>query len=467
VSASARQTYAAELPSDTGIARSLAQAFEEAVATGGTTLVALPAPVAPAEVLIAGKTGDAVAWQAPGDFELAALGTADVITGHGQQRFQSVEAAGSALLGRVRSFGVLGAAPAAARLFGGFSFRASEPRLDFWRPLGEARFVLPELSYVSEGGQARLVIAVTPHNAEHRSNREQLVEAALAALSTMRRPWEPPSSARQAAVARHEGSAEAWSEQVEAIRAEIGRGHLEKVVLARRVSLELAAEPDAGVVLGRLLQEAPQCTRFLFRHAGVSFLGATPELLARKQGADFETAAVAGSMSAQDREGAVRLLESLKDHAEHAFVVREIVRALSPFVRDLEHTAEPELYELRHVLHLRTRVRATLSGSAHLLDLVERLHPTPAVGGVPTARALEWLFAHEPDERGWYAGPIGWFDANGDGEMAVALRSGVLHGRTAHLYSGSGIVERSTPAAELIETRWKLASLLAALGVAD
>lgn len=467
MNASAQKAYPAELPSDAGVARSLLQAVEEAAAAGGTALIALPAPIAPAETLIAGKSGDAVAWQAPGDFELAALGTAEVVTGHGHERFPSVVATGNALLGRVRSLGVLGAGRVAPRLFGGFSFRASEPQLEFWRPLGEARFVLPELSYVNESGAARLVVAVTPHNAERRADREQLVEAAIASLASLRRPLEPVPSVRQAAVARREGSPEAWSEQVEAIRAEIGRGHLEKVVLARRVSVELEAEPDAGAVLGRLLQEAPQCTRFLFRHAGVAFIGATPELLARKHGAAFETAAVAGSMSARDREGATRLLESLKDHAEHGFVVREIVRALSPFVRDLEHTAEPELYELRHVLHLRTRVRATLSGSPHLLDVVERLHPTPAVGGVPTARALEWLFSHEPDERGWYAGPIGWFDANGDGEMAVALRSGVLHGRTAHLYSGSGIVERSVPAAELTETRWKLAALLAALGVAD
>jgi isochorismate synthase EntC len=112
-------------------------------------------------------------------------------------------------------------------------------------------------------------------------------------------------------------------------------------------------------------------------------------------------------------------------------------------------------------------VTARLRGNPHLLEVVERLHPTPAVGGIPTARALEWLAAHEPDERGWYAGPVGWFDAAGDGDMAVALRSGVLEHRTAHLYVGSGIVAGSAPAAELNETRWKLRTLLGALGVAE
>ena len=147
--------------------------------------------------------------------------------------------------------------------------------------------------------------------------------------------------------------------------------------------------------------------------------------------------------------------------------MREIVRALSPLASNVEHGERPELYELRHVLHLRSRIRATLRGSPHLLHVVEQLHPTPAVGGVPTARALEWISSHEPDERGWYAGPIGWFDAAGDGEFAVALRSGVLEGKRAHLYVGAGIVDRSSPAAEFTETRWKLAALLGALGVRE
>jgi menaquinone-specific isochorismate synthase len=116
------------------------------------------------------------------------------------------------------------------------------------------------------------------------------------------------------------------------------------------------------------------------------------------------------------------------------------------------------------VLHLRTRIEATLKDAPHLLEVVERLHPTPAVGGVPTARALEWIARNERDERGWYAGPIGWFDLSGNGEMAVALRSGVLEETRAHLYVGAGIVEHSVPQAELAETRWKLQTLLSALG---
>lgn len=171
-------------------------------------------------------------------------------------------------------------------------------------------------------------------------------------------------------------------------------------------------------------------------------------------------------MSALDAAGGQRLLESAKDSAEHAIVLREIQRALAPLASRIEHDAQPELHRLRHVLHLRTRVRATLREPRHLLEVIERLHPTPAVGGWPKTAALDWIGRHEPDERGWYAGPIGWFDASGDGEMAVALRSGVLCGRSAHLFVGCGIVERSDAAQEFAETRWKLATLLGALGAA-
>jgi isochorismate synthase len=467
VSASLSELYAAGTPAEDALARSLGLALEDVARAGGTTLVSLPAPLAPAETLLAGHAGDAVAWAAPGDFELAALGSAEVVEGHGETRFRSVTAAAREVFARTRSVGALGVPAVTPRLFGGFSFRPQAPRSEIWKPFGEGRFVLPELAYQVEAGSARLLLAVTARRADRRSSKDELVETVRKSLAALESPLAVDRAEARVPITTRERPAEEWAALVEAIRGEIAGGALEKVVLARRVAVELAEEPDPALVLARLRLEAPQCTRFLLRRGNVAFVGATPERLAQKRGSTLETEAVAGSMSARDREGAERLLASGKDLAEHAFVLKEILRALEPVARDIQHAERPELYELRHVLHLRSRVRATLSGSPHLLELVERLHPTPAVGGVPTARALEWIGAHEPDERGFYAGPIGWFDAAGDGEMAVALRSGVLEGKTAHLYVGSGIVERSAPAAELTETRWKLAALLGALGVSE
>jgi menaquinone-specific isochorismate synthase len=471
------QDLPSETPTDRGALRAaLREGLEEAAGGAGIALVGLPAPVVPFEKLLVGTEDDAVAWAVPGRFELAGLGETVALTAEGPERFQQVAGAAAELFARLHSVGVAGATPPPLRLFGGFSFTGEQPRSGLWGPLGAARFVLPALGYLRDlrdlrdGDRATLFVSARADELRRPSVLESVLERALAALAKLAAEDSEVPTANAGATGAAGGTiterpAEEWHRLVEAIGREIARGELEKLVLARRVVVDLEREPDPALVLARLRDEAPECARFLLRREGTSFLGATPEWLARKHGAMLETEAVAGSMSAQDRQGARRLLESAKDSAEHAFVVREIVRALEPLASRLDYPPEPALHELRHVIHLRTKIVATLKDSTHLLDIVERLHPTPAVGGVPTDRALEWIRTHEPDERGWYAGPFGWFDARGDGEMAVALRSGVVRGREAHLFVGSGIVQRSAPAAEFAETRWKLAGLLAALGV--
>jgi menaquinone-specific isochorismate synthase len=450
----------------TGLKAALAEALAEAAQSEGTTLIALPAPVAPSEALLARKSEDAVAWAAPDGLEVLGLGVAAAVEGHGSGRFAEVAAAGSSLLKSVRPIGLLGAEAASPRLFGGFAFQPGTPRTSNWQALGEARFVLPELTYVVDQRRARLLVAARAEPLSQKGARDEIVERVAGALAVLDRGFEAGAEPARTTPLRERPEAD-WNALVETIHSEIERAALEKVVLARRVEVTLTAEPDPADVLYRLRRQASECTRFLIRHAGVTFLGATPEWLARLHRGALETEAVAGSIGALEPGAAENLLGSQKDLAEHALVLREIMKVLGPFARSLEAASAPELITLRHVLHLRTRVRATLAGSPHLLQLIERLHPTPAVGGIPTARALEWISSHEPDERGWYAAPFGWFDASGDGEMAVALRSGLLRGASAELYVGSGIVRGSTPVAELTETRWKLRALLGALGVSE
>jgi menaquinone-specific isochorismate synthase len=428
-------------------------------------LASIPAPVRPTETLLAQSRGPALAWAAPWGFELVALGEAASLEGRGTARFRDIAERGERLLSGVRSVGLLGAESVKPRLFGGFAFQPGAPRSSHWAPFGEARFVLPELGYKVEGGRGTLFVAMAGKRLAERSERQALVGRALEALSALERGMPPTPSAECVPTAVHEGPLDEWTALVAAIVGRIKDKTLEKVVLARRVTVDLPSAPDPAEVLSRLRLEAPECTRFLVRREGSCFLGATPERLAKKQGASLETEAVAGSISTLDREAARHLFESSKDLAEHGLVVREIVRALEPLAEHIDRPSEPELRELRHVLHLRTPIAARLRGNPHLIEVVERLHPTPAVGGAPTARALEWIASHERDERGWYAGPIGWFDLAGDGEMAVALRSGVLESKRAHLYVGAGIVEDSAPEAELAETRWKLETLLSALGI--
>lgn len=460
---SAAQRAQSEAPERSALEAELARALSRARDSGGICLISAPAPLAKSERLLLGTSEDALAWAAPGRFELAALGEVAAVSGEGSGRFHTVQRGAAELLPQVSTTAVAGAEPLPARLFGGFSFTGEAPQSEIWAPFGAARFVLPSLGYVRDGERATLFVSARAAELDSAAARERVLERVLSALALLESTSEPEAPRPTSADAIRERPPEEWYALVEAIRDEIARGALEKVVLARRLSVDLVEPADPAVVLGRLRDEA-RGTRFLLRRAQSSFVGATPERLARKQGLVVETEAVAGSMSA-DREGAQRLLESAKDYAEHACVVREILRALAPISSSVEHPERPELHQLRHVVHLRSRVTATLREPRHLIELVARLHPTPAVGGVPVDRALAWIASHEPDERGWYAGPFGWFDARGDGEMVVALRSGVLAARAAHLYAGSGIVERSKPGAEFTETRWKLAALLSALGV--
>ncbi|HEU5054909.1 MAG TPA: chorismate-binding protein, partial [Kofleriaceae bacterium] len=161
--------------------------------------------------------------------------------------------------------------------------------------------------------------------------------------------------------------------------------------------------------------------------------------------------------------GARALLDSRKDLGEHAVVTRAIARNLAPLCSALELAAAPEVRALRHVMHLCTPVRGRLDPPRHLLEVADALHPTPAVGGEPTGRALEWIAAREAP-RGWYAGAVGWFDRDGDGELAVALRSGLVEGDRAWVWAGAGIVAESDPDSEYAETGDKQRAFLDALG---
>ncbi len=250
-----------------------------------------------------------------------------------------------------------------------------------------------------------------------------------------------------------------------AIQDEINSGRAQKIVAARRVSLSLDRELLPQVVQSRLRDDAPESTRFGFRVGQATFLGATPEQLVQKSGLELRTEAVAGSVSADDAASAKRLLESAKDIREHEFVVREILRLLGPLTTRLSPAPKRDVHRLRTVLHLRTPIQGTLRESSHVLELVCRLHPTPAVGGVPTGAAIDFIIRHEPDQRGWYSAPFGWFDERGDGRFVVALRCGVVAGKRAELYAGAGVVSDSNAPSEFAETRWKLAALLGALGV--
>lgn len=240
---------------------------------------------------------------------------------------------------------------------------------------------------------------------------------------------------------------------------------LEKVVLARDLLVRTAAPLDPAVLARRLAARFPTC--FTFVHEGL--VGATPELLVRRTGIEVDALVLAGSASRgttaeDDRQVGAALRASAKDRAEHHHAVRSVRAALAPHCPALEVEAEPHLLRLANVQHLATRVRGRLAEpTTTLLHLADDLHPTAAVCGTPTGAALARIHDLEGMDRGRYAGPVGWVDAAGDGELGIALRCAELTSAGARLFAGAGIVAGSRPEAELEETRLKLAAMRSAL----
>ncbi|HSR25168.1 MAG TPA: isochorismate synthase, partial [Candidatus Eisenbacteria bacterium] len=236
---------------------------------------------------------------------------------------------------------------------------------------------------------------------------------------------------------------------------------------------EVMARGDGVVAAGRVARALrgayPACFTYLVTGAdGTAFAGASPELLVRRAGRAVTSQPMAGSTArgrdeAEDEVLAARLEASAKDGAEHRVTARHVAGALAAACRDVR-VAGPEIVRLTNIQHLATTVRGELRDPAcSVLDLAAALHPTPAINGAPVEPARRLIEQLEGMERGWYAGGVGWLDGRGDGELAIAIRCGLLFEDGARLYAGNGMMPDSDPAAELEETRLKLRALLGAL----
>ena len=261
----------------------------------------------------------------------------------------------------------------------------------------------------------------------------------------------------------------AWTAAVGSAVARLRAGEAEKVVLAREVIARGDGVVSAGTVVRGLRAAYPSCFTYLVTGAdGTAFAGASPELLVRKAGSRATSQPMAGSVArgatdAEDDRLARQLEESAKDAVEHRVVSKFVVEALQPFCTDVS-APPPEVVRFTNIQHLATNVSATLvEPFADALRLAAALHPTPAVGGWPRDAAQQMIEELEGMERGWYAGAVGWIDGRGDGELAVALRCGLLWEDGARLYAGVGVMPDSDPARELEETELKFKALLTAL----
>lgn len=382
-----------------------------------------------------------VSWERPGQRSAVfALGAAAEWRGEGGLD-------GPRLLARTLAATLPGASRRQFRAFVAAAFDPGSPARDAaWSGFGAWRCVVPRLLLeLSEGAW---------------SGYEFAASGGTLAL---------PAPAREGRTASSCGLEPGpWAAAVaEAVR-RIEGGEFEKVVLARQQ--RGIAGRSAAEALHELAQRYPSCFVFRFATPGGDWIGASPERLVAVDGGVVRAASLAGSRrrgasAAEDRVLGDGLLRDPKELAEHGVVVRAVREALESACESVTTPAAPVLMRMANIQHLYTPVTGCLRPGVGVLDLVHRLHPTPAVGGWPRPSAMAAIRELEQMDRGWYAGPVGWVDGEGNGEFAVALRSARLSQGEATLYGGAGIVAGSDPERELAETTLKMRPLAEALGV--
>ncbi len=376
----------------------------------------------------------------------------------GQDRFTAADKWLRALLDGARVEDHVGEPGCGPVAFGSFTFD----------PTSEGSvLILPQVVLGRRAGQAWLTTITGQPPAQPVPSR--LPESLLPGSVLSRPPATPPAG--PGLVRWHDGSLTApqWERAVASAVGRIKAGRLQKVVLSRDLYASAAGLIDERLLLDRLAARYPDC--YTFSCGGL--VGATPELLIKRQGGQISSLVLAGTAPrgddpAHDAALGAGLLASAKDTEEHGYAAAGVRQSLAPLCDQLTVAPRPALLRLANVQHLATAIsgRLAVGGDGTIpsvLALADALHPTAAVCGTPAETAMELIRELEGMDRGRYAGPVGWVDSTGNGEWCIALRCAEVDGKRARLFAGGGIVADSDPAAELAEAQAKFRPMQSAL----
>lgn len=250
--------------------------------------------------------------------------------------------------------------------------------------------------------------------------------------------------------------------------------HLKKVVLSKVLELRLDKAVDVSRLLANIMAQNPNAYHFNVPLENSVLIGASPELLIRKQGHRIFSNPLAGSAKrlsdkTADQQASETLLQSVKDQYEHRLVVEAIRTSLTPLVQNLMIPAEPSVISTPTMWHLSTEIEATLplSNVTSIFDVIKNMHPTPAMCGTPTPLAQRQIEVLEPHKRGFFSGLVGWCDSQGNGEWAIAIRCAEVSGNNVKLFAGAGVVPDSLPESEWRETCAKMRTMINAFGIEE
>ncbi|MDI7740370.1 isochorismate synthase [Lysinibacillus fusiformis] len=398
-------------------------------------------------------------------FTLVGLGHAYKIeNNNGEDRFDSIEKQWKELTKNI----VKEEREPQPILFGGFTFDPNNDKKGEWDGFPQSFFSVATYQLVIRNDKVYIsihLITDKENNLEEfeqlRQERDQLIHAAqVRELKTYSKPL---------MASYHELFKEDYLQTISNVTSLIKANEAGKVVIARSLEMEFEETVTSPQVLSHVVNEQPESYLFGLEHEDLLFFGASPERLVKVDNGLAFSSCVAGSIkrgktAEEDKQLGESLLNDAKNLGEHQYVVEMIADTFAKNCIQYKVPKRPQLLKIRDIQHLYTPVEGKLSQDATILQLVKLLHPTPALGGVPRQEALAVIRENETMNRGLYAAPLGWIDAEGNGEFAVAIRSAALKENKAYLYAGGGIVADSEPISEYEETLVKFRPMLRALG---
>lgn len=416
-------------------------------------------------------------WAHPeNSISISAAGMVRELKATGKHRFDEITGQTIQAKQEIQAYTAIQHSMAGPLFLGGYSFNDHNIG-QIWKKFGAARFVLPEWMLVEIGNLHLLTLAIEKNGRAADDIYQEIISKITDFLNLagqlQHSEVQKDTQSNILCTLQAPEDRNHWFAKVKKAKKLIDQNKFEKIVLARSVSFQSKRTIVPTVLAHKLRQKYPACYNFMIqRDPQTSFIGASPERLASFNNGVFLTEGLAGSISRgksalEDASLAHTLLNSAKDREEHRFVVQAIDDNLKPYSNQVDHPKQPQIKKLQNVQHLFTPIRASIKEGVEIHELVQKMHPTPAVGGYPKTESVTYIQEIEQIDRGWYSAPVGWFNLKGSGEFAVAIRSALLHKNKAELFAGCGIVANSDPEKEWKETLLKFVPLMDALNQLD
>lgn len=359
--------------------------------------------------------------------------------------------------------------------FLGFAFDAHDSMKHKWQSFPNSTLIIPDILIKEQNGQQTLTANIKLEQASNGDvfdALEQQLRHYLESVITFPKVFEPKQT-KPAPSAMDKS----WQQLTHKALAEIASGQFDKLVISRQLTKTLSQPIYVPKVLENLKQHYPSCTLLSYHSEGQTIIAASPETLLKLDHPVVYSDAIGGTVQRKKSDNSVANLfpsplnhsilpnndespESKKLLKEHLIIAQDIYHRLDPLCKTLKMPVFPMLMKLHNLYHLETPIQGHLMDQHDIFDVIETLHPTPAVAGYPSETAQQWLLDNEDYQRGWYTGAFGWIDGHLNGELSVMLRCALIQDSQVNLFAGAGLVAESNPELEWHETELKMQTIL-------